>query len=124
MKIYLSPQVNNERIIYEFDNDRVKITINGISDEFDFTGLPDGELELYDHETSENLIQTVLPINPIISAKKKGGVLYLELINWIGENATEAEKFPDWIDASEYVQRELEKEEEKAPDPIEGWDEF
>ena len=64
-------------------------------DTFDFGDLPDGELELYDNEGNLQ-IQTSLNIVPILSAKKENGILYDELLNFIGENATEEERFPEW----------------------------
>ena len=58
-------------------------------DSFDFTGLPDGEADV-------SLIQTTLPVNPFVSAKRVNGVLELVLINYHGANASEAERFPQW----------------------------
>ena len=56
---------------------------------FDFTGLPDGVAEVH-------LFETDLPINPFVSAKRVNGILELELINYIGANASEQERFPKW----------------------------
>lgn len=103
MKIFLSPQEDSERIYYKFEGNKVSATIENITDVFDFTDLPDGELELYDMETGEELIKTTLPVNPIISAEKKEGILYLELLNWISEDASDEENFPVWIDSNEYL---------------------
>ena len=58
-------------------------------DTFDFTGLPDGEADV-------SLIDTSLPVNPFISAKRVNGVLEIEVINYHGANASEAERFPQW----------------------------
>lgn len=116
MKIFLSPQVNdNERILYSFKGDEVIVTIGGITDTFDFTGVPDGVLTLNDLNTGESIIKTSLVANPILSAEKKDGILYLELLNWIGADASQEEEFPEWIDSSEYVRPSLvvETEEEK-----------
>lgn len=90
MKLLLSPQrpVNGEdKINYEFGNDIVTATYKGVTDTFDFSGMPDGR--------AEN-INTTLEVNPIISAERKDGVLYVKLVNYIGEGATDEEKFPDW----------------------------
>lgn len=116
MKIYLGPQINDrERIFYEFEGEKVIVTIGSITDTFDFSGLPDGVLEMEDKETGEELIKTSLPINPISSAEKVDGVLYLELLNWIPSDAPDEMMFPEWIDSSEYVRPSLvvETEEKK-----------
>ena len=98
MKIKYSPQVNEEQIRYEFDGDVITATICNFTDTFDFSEFPDGELKKYDEETGEELIKTNLPINPIISAKRENGVLSVVLLNWIGTDASEEERFPDWIE--------------------------
>lgn len=90
MQVLLSPQrpVNGEdKIDYEFGNDIVTATYKGVTDTFDFSGMPDGRAENID---------TTLEVNPIISAERKDGVLYVKLKNYIGEGATDEEKFPDW----------------------------
>lgn len=103
MQILLSPQVSDDRIEYTFKKETVKIKINETEETFDFGGLPDGELEFRSkEEEGELLIETNLDPFPIISAEKKAGVLYLELLNWIPEKAEETDRFPEWIDATEY----------------------
>lgn len=87
MKILLSPQISKHLIEYEFGNDVVTATINNESETFDFSDFPDGK--------AEN-IETTLPINPIISAERIEGILHVELVNFIAEDATEEERFPDW----------------------------
>lgn len=90
MQVLLSPQrpVNSEdKINYEFGNDIVTATYKGVTDTFDFSGMPDGRAENID---------TTLEVNPIISAERKDGVLYVKLKNYISEGATNEEKFPDW----------------------------
>ena len=112
MKILFIPQVRgNEKIIYEFTDTTIKATHKGITDTFDFSDLPDGELQLYDDETGEELIETELE-NPIRSARKEDGVLYVELMNYIGFYASYEERFPEWIDHTEYEPPEIEKEVE------------
>lgn len=103
MKVLFSPQVRgNERIFYEFTENTIKATHTGTTDIFDFKSFGDGELQIYDDKTGENLIETDLE-NPIISAERKDGVLYVELMNYIGLDATEGERFPKWIDHTEYI---------------------
>lgn len=109
MKIYLSPQIpfnSDERIKYEFEEDVIKVTLpDGTSDVFDFTEFSDGELQLYD-EGGNLLIDTELTFNVIISAKRVDGELSVELVNYVGANAPEHERFPKWIDYTDYVPAE------------------
>ena len=118
MKILFSPQVREkEVIIYEFTDTTITATHKGITDTFDFTDLPDGELQLYSDETGEELIDTELE-NPIQSARKEDGVLYVTLMNYIGLHATHEECFPEWIDHTEYVAPE-EVEDDYGEDEME-----
>lgn len=87
MKIKFSPQVHSEKIQYNFQGDSITATYQDQTEVFDFTDIPNGIL---------TEVETNLPINPILSAKKEDGVLYVELLNFIGEDATEEERFPDW----------------------------
>lgn len=89
MKVLYSPQVSNEKINYTFEDEKIIATIDNVTDEFDFANMPDGILEG---------IKTTLPFNPILNAKKVDGILYVELLNFINEDATEEEKFPEWRD--------------------------
>lgn len=111
IKIFLTPQISEkENFRYSFEGDILTIKEGNITDEFDFTGLPDGRLEMYDKEGNE-LIETTLRVNPLIKAEKKDGVLYLTLLNRIGIDATYEEKFPEWIDAKDYVFKEADNGE-------------
>lgn len=87
MKILLSPQRSDRKIEYKFEGEKIIVTTDNMSDTFDFSSMPDGVMEE---------IETTLSINPIISAKRVDGELSVELLNFIGRDATEEEKFPDW----------------------------
>lgn len=98
MKILMSPQVPfnpTDKILYNFSKDVIRVTIKGKTDTFDFREFPDGHL-------STDEIETILDINPIISAKRVDGELWIELINWIDIDSPEEERFPEWIDYTEY----------------------
>lgn len=124
MKIYLSPTVppnSIDRIKYEFEEDIIKVTLpDGTNDTFDFSEFPDGELQVYD-ENGNSLIQSELSDDVILSAKKEDGILYVELENYIGPNAPDQERFPEWIDHTEYVpakeEPEIQEETPKAVTP-------
>ena len=90
MRILFSPQVpavEGQRIRYTFGNDVITAEIDGQTDVFDFSEMPNGEAVS---------IETTLPVNPIISARKTNGVLEVVLLNFIGPDATEDERYPDW----------------------------
>lgn len=122
MKILFTPVLSDAgRINYRFEEDTVIATFNGVSDTFDFSDFPDGKLQLLDEEIGEELIETTLEIQPIREAEIKDGVLYVKLLNYIGHEATEEERFPDWIDHTEYVPpKEVETDPVEEPITEEG----
>lgn len=80
MIIKLSPQVReNNKIWYEITENKITATINDVEDTFDFTDMPDGELQLEDDE-GNNLIKTDLSGVPILNAKKEDGILTVEIL--------------------------------------------
>ena len=80
MKIILFPQIRErDKIWYDIGYQKITATINDVSDTFDFTGMPNGELQLWDNEGNW-LIETKLDEVPIISAKKENGELTVEII--------------------------------------------
>ena len=133
MRIFLSPQLADGEIIYTFNRDKITAKFGDVTDTFDFSDFPDGELEAGE-------IETTLPVNPILSAKREDGVLSVELLNFIATDESREEVlFPDWVDAEDYKPAEDPKEEEEEPpaeEPIdesaeetekpilEGWDDF
>ena len=91
MRIMKSPQIrfDDKRFLFEFDGELITVSFDGVTDTFDFSGLPDGEID-------SSMIETTLALNPIIGAQREAGVLSVELVNFISEGATKAEKFPEW----------------------------
>ena len=91
MRILKSPQLrfDEQRFLFEFDGELITVSFDGVTDTFDFTGLPDGEID-------SSMVETVLEHNPIIRAKREAGVLSVEIMNFIPEDAPETEKFPEW----------------------------
>ena len=95
MRILFSPQVpavEGQRIRYTFGNDVITADIDGQTDTFDFSEMPDGEAVS---------IETTLPVNPVLSARRVDGVLEVVLLHWIGQDVSEEERFPDWIEVGE-----------------------
>lgn len=92
MQVKYSPQRSDDKIGYEFNGEIITITIGEVSDVFDFSTIPDGVMVT----DEDNPVVTTLPINPIVSAKRVNGELFLELLYFYGENATHEELFPEW----------------------------
>ena len=93
MRILMSPQVTFEdkRFDFVFSGESISATFDGETDAFDFSELPDGEVDF-------SMIETTLPYNPILIARRVDGVLSVELLNFISEDASDAERFPEWIE--------------------------
>lgn len=124
MRILLSPQVRDEnKIWYEIEDQKIKATINGVSDTFDFTGMPNGKLQMWDDEGNE-LIETELDEVPIISAKKENGELTVEILFTIDINEKDERLlFPEPMKLDEFnaLMEELveRKKEDESIDDVE-----
>lgn len=92
IKIYFSPQRSDRQIEYCFNGETITVKIDNAEDVFDFSALPDGELN------TQEQIETVLPVNPIISAKRIDSILHLKLLNWLGPDAPYESRFPEWVE--------------------------
>ena len=124
MIILLSPQVRDfNKIWYEIKNQKVTATINGITDTFDFTGMPNGELQLYD-SNGESMIESTLDEIPILGAEKTDGVLTVEILFSIDSSEKDERLlFPKPMSVGEFngLMKELakrKKEEESVDDDI------
>lgn len=84
------------RYTYQFTADSITATytaedVEPIGDVFDFSSLPDGEAQV-------ELIETVLPENPIRAAKRVEGELYVELLRYVPARPQDG----DYETAAEY----------------------
>ncbi len=109
IKIYFSPQRSDRQIEYSLNGETVTVRIGEVEDTFDFSILPDGELDRLDEEKR---IETLLPVCPIVSAKRVDGTLHLKLLNWIGRDAPYESRFPEWVELP-LPKRVVKKEESK-----------
>ena len=89
MEIQLATQyvLDNKSIVYDYADDilHVTMTFNDevYEDSFDFSSFSeDGILLMFD-EFGESTIQADLPINPIVSVERVGGVLHLTILEWV-----------------------------------------
>lgn len=84
MKIKLTPQRSDCTQSYSVQNDVLTVTVNGVTDSFDFSTLGNG-----DQVTD---ITTTLPVNPIINVTRVDGIIEVTMISFYGVDADEIEK--------------------------------
>ena len=90
MRVKLTPQYNpGKAIAYTFGVDSFVAEMDGVTDTFDFSKVS---------EVDPRQIKTSLPINPVVHVERLSGVLHLTLINYINEEATETEQFPQFME--------------------------
>lgn len=101
MQILLSPCRSNKTITYQFAGETITATLDNQTETYDLSFIEEGQKIrplAYDDDGKQTIhISTNFPFHPIISAKRENGVLCVELINTIGENASQEERFPEWI---------------------------
>ena len=92
MKIKYSPQFNDQDTVsYEFNDAVITATVNGKTDTFDFSSMPNNSIA--------QSISSSLPIIVVTEAKKDSdGELWVTLFKPISFDASKSERFPDWID--------------------------
>lgn len=88
MKVYKSPQVRKDgkRITYAFSGEKITATFDGVTDVFDFSKVRS--------DVKASTIKTTLDINPIEKVQYRNGELIINIINYLGVDATEEERFP------------------------------
>lgn len=105
MMIFKSPQVNDqERIHYQAMGDIIEVkAFNLVSKIEDDEEIIVEELVSTTYFDLSNVEQDKLyiPQHPIGSVSKGGDILRVELLNYIGSDATEEERFPEWTDLEE-----------------------
>ena len=100
MFVYLSPVRSDQKLTYQFSGETITAALDKQTETYDLSLIEEGQkirpVE-YDEAGNETIhIPSILPIHPIISAKRENGVLYVELVNFIGKNASQEERFPEW----------------------------
>lgn len=76
-----TPQRADFKAEYTTENDVLIVKIGETEETFHFTGLEEG--------VAEEIIAEVLPINPIVSAKKTGNTVNIKVIRFYGEDEKE-----------------------------------
>ena len=89
MIVHYSPQRSDRQLVYAFSApDVIEATLDGVTDRFDFSGLPDGELDV-------SALETTLDICPVLAARRVDGQLEVTLLKFHGPNAPVEERFPE-----------------------------
>ncbi len=70
IELELIPIRFDKSVDYKIDNDKLIVEIDGIKEEFDFTGFEEG--------IAEEIEVEYLPINPIIDVKKEGNTVFIK----------------------------------------------
>lgn len=87
MRITYAPQRIDHAISYTFDGECITVTMDGQSDVFDFSGLPDGE--------AAEIISTLDPC-PVLSAKRVNDELQVALLRAIPARPSVPEELEAW----------------------------
>jgi len=95
MKIYFSPQRADKTIEYAFKGETITVTLDGITDTFDFSSLNEGDEVARNEETGQLEIETILPLLPILDVKRINGQIIVTVIKYHGKDAPENERFPE-----------------------------
>lgn len=91
--------ISNELVLGKTIDEPTRLQETGrYEDTFDFRDMPNGRLEIFDSQTGEMLVETTLPENPIESAERIDGELWVELVMFFGGNEIDDERELDWID--------------------------
>jgi len=88
MLVRWSPQRSDRQLSYEISGETITATLDGQTDTFDFSGLPDGELDV-------SALETTLDICPVLAARRVNGRLEVTLLRFHGPDAPESERFPE-----------------------------
>ncbi|WEE18685.1 hypothetical protein PX343_07180 [Citrobacter koseri] len=83
MKLIITPQRANKEVKYSVSGDALTVMLDGESDTFDFSEMPDG------HTTE---FCSVLEPCPVLMAVKKDGELSVTVTGFYGKDASALEK--------------------------------
>jgi len=88
MLVRYSPQRSDRSLTYDIQGETITTTLDSQSDTFDFSALPDGELDV-------SALETTLDICPVLAARRVNGQLEVTLLKFHGPNAPVEERFPE-----------------------------
>lgn len=117
MIIELSPLASEKNeIIYVIKGESIEATMDGITDVFDFSDMPNGELQMYD-DNGNRLIETTMDDIPIREAKRTNGELVVKLLYRVGiHEEDERLLFPKPMSVDEFndLMKELAEREKEV----------
>lgn len=87
MLVHYSPQRSDRQLSYQFDGETITATLDGQTDTFDFSALPDGE--------SAGINSTLYPC-PVLSARRVNGELHITILRAIGPRPSDPEALESW----------------------------
>jgi hypothetical protein len=94
MQIKYNPQRSDDNIAHTINGDIITTTYQDKQYINDLSNIVDGEKrDFWAGEKSDNSLNSP-PL--IVSAEKKDGIIYVQLLCFIGADATEEEKYPEW----------------------------
>jgi hypothetical protein len=95
MIVHFSPQRNDDKLEYIFKGETITATLNGITDTFDFSSLQEGDEVARNEETGQLEIETILPLLPILDARRENGQVVVTVLKYHGKDVPENERFPE-----------------------------
>ena len=95
MIVHFSPQRCDDKLEYIFKGETITATLNGITDTFDFSSLQEGDEVARNEETGQLEIETILPLLPILDARRENGQVVVTVLKYHGKDAPESERFPE-----------------------------
>ena len=87
MRVTYSPQRIDHTVSYAFDGETITATLDGVSDVFDFTSLPDGE--------AAEIVSVLNPC-PVLAAKRVDGELHITLLRAIPARPSDPQELEVW----------------------------
>lgn len=81
IEIVETPQYADFKISHTTTDDVLTIDIDGTTEDFDFTELPEGK--------AEDILVEFLPVNPVMGIEKIGDIITVTLIRFYGDDEKE-----------------------------------
>ena len=92
----------NNYYLYHTEGDILYVTKGDITEEFDFTGFPNG--------VAQDIVSDHFETSPVIEAERVDGTLYVTVERTLPEVVSEELAFPEPIDTSEYDLSDYDKD--------------
>lgn len=98
MNVFFSPQRDDNKLKYIFNENSVEVTYNdNLKETFDLTDIYEE-----DEESGKQIKKSkVLPINPISSVKEREGTLWVTVLNFHEPNPPYKVAWPEWIEVED-----------------------